>query len=1666
MAASEYIAIRIMTIDFTMAKPIPAMDQTTTPFAPLNVTLQRVPIIRIFGATPWGQKACVHVHQVYPYFYIPYEGSLDSDELQLFICKLGININRAVALSLGCKSEDLSRQQHVAAIIPVKGVPFYGFHASYRYFLKIYIVQPNLMKRIAGLLASGAVLRQKFQPYESHIAYLPQFFIDHNLLGMGYMRIRRVQFRLPITDIERPNAPPSSIYYREDNIPTSMKWPIDFTSGPDRHSWCELEFDILAIDILNRTSIAERPTMPLVQANRNLAANDETKLVPSLASIWESEANRRLKLGLNPTPAIPKQTEDRLEPEPWYNENLLREILDRSVQESTPKTHEASPEGRDLNHQSLFATLSDDGILTAFESVTALYHGGVGTKRRLPALSRINSGEDAHLVEAADWMTNMTQAKPEIVASSKLEVDEAAILQTQKAEEEEAKVSCSGEEREEHAESESEGDANYENEEDAYDEPESSEIWWQEMQGNQPVHDSDVQDSLPVLMQLDGHDDIEDSSDEDRRSRKRKRSISNVRSLYQTPQPAKSEVLEGSRKSSLKKSSRSTAGRVSFADTSSPTSNRLHSDLNHKSKWSIPQFPPPVPVGTTYFTSSIMEMWSPDSVKELESWNIDDEAPLVSSPTDVREEQQALSTEAFDFGAESPPSTSTASFPPHQVANDRTVPELVAEPTNFLSSVESLQSQLSRGSPSVISQTARFRGYFELGDLAPMTAFNGTETLNEAVDAKRRVNFATNAALTNGSEKSLERERNIWTMASQPPSVERVRVWLASNSTAGTLSQNERERIRREKMAPQIEGPTPKNKFGFKYSQLRSGALSHELEHLVLFSLEFHAQTRKNYLPDPLHDAVNTIFYCIQSDEEERFPRNGQKEGYHVGIITILDCFPVKTTGISGFVVDTVESELALFTRLVEIIREVDPDILVGYEIHSASWGYLIDRAHSALNMDLASCISRVLFGAKTKVNEEENEYGFQHDSALYASGRIFLNVWRLLKSELTLTSYTLENTVFHALHERIPKYSHETLSRWYGQSAVTRWRVLRYYLQRVQLNIRLLDDTSKISRTSEFARVYGIDFFSVISRGSQFQVESIMARITKPENFIMISPTPTMIREMRAIDCLPLILEPESRFYNNPMAVLDFQSLYPSVMIAYNYCFSTCLGRVNSIGKPHKFGCMGELSVPMEVVAALKDHITVSPNGLAFVKPSIRRGVLGRMLTEILDTRFMIKEAMKTYKNDKALLRILDAQQLSLKLIANVTYGYAGASFSGRMPCSDIADAIVQTGRASLEMAMRVVQQNPQWGGRVVYGDTDSMFVNLPDMSKEKAFQVGHTIAKEVSRKTAHPMKLKFEKIYLPSVLLTKKRYVGFMYESVDDEQPAFDAKGIETVRRDGCPAVAKMMEQSLKILFRTRSMADLKAYLYRQWSKLMMDEVSYNDFIIATAVKMGHYRGNGPPGAQLSKARMQKDSRAEPQYGERVPYLVTQSGIQKTIASSSYHPLDVLKDPSLKLNSTYYIKQKIIPALERVFKLVSIDLRTWFDEMPRVYKAFSAHEEQTVTLATRRLQTIDRFYAARVCIVCDGPSNEQDFCASCQTHPKETLAIVSHKLRELERKHSVLQELCRSCEGMDPAAADPIVACESVDCPVLFARVQAANRMRTTGPRLNRALAACLEI
>jgi DNA polymerase zeta len=257
-------------------------------------------------------------------------------------------------------------------------------------------------------------------------------------------------------------------------------------------------------------------------------------------------------------------------------------------------------------------------------------------------------------------------------------------------------------------------------------------------------------------------------------------------------------------------------------------------------------------------------------------------------------------------------------------------------------------------------------------------------------------------------------------------------------------------------------------------------------------------------------------------------------------------------------------------------------------------------------------------------------------------------------------------------------------------------------------------------------------------------------------------------VASQEALEFIPLVFEPQSGVYTDPVAVLDFQSLYPSMIIAYNLCFSTCLGRLDPLRVRHEGQGivakpkLGVLPYPEETtVRALSDvadrfgraealRCFVSPSGAVFVSRRVRCGVLPRMLHEILQTRFMVKAAMKKYRDRPVLQRVLNARQFALKMVANVTYGYASASFSGRMPMAELADAIVSTAKRTLTNAVaRVHEDTAPWApGEVVYGDTDSLFVCLRGRARDDAIRCGQAIAKRVTADNPRNVVLKFDKV------------------------------------------------------------------------------------------------------------------------------------------------------------------------------------------------------------------------------------------------------------------------------------------------------------------------------
>ncbi|KAK9464313.1 hypothetical protein V1512DRAFT_278509 [Lipomyces arxii] len=1443
----------------------------------------KLPVIRVFGTCDSGQTVCAHIHGVYPYMFVEYTAALDRRSVDQYTWQLYAQINDALRNSYAQPSRT-DRANYVANIVLCKAVPFYGFHVGWRYFVKIFMLNPKVMTRLADLFRDGSVCSLPTEVYEAHNPYLAQFMTDFNLFGCGWIQLSDVKFRAPVPQPEGLNQIKPFEW-------TAASIGRHQMSSCGRASYCELEIDVQAQRIMNRSQIHELELHNDFIERLNPIPSD-FKFMRSMAELWKDERSRRtLKRGAKKEKGKQVGTE-RKRPE-WRNAEDFKNKLEVLIRADLERKSNLSMDNY-VSHTEFKAKVPN-----AFDVVDAM---------ALPDKFDPTSTLSSQNYEQSFWET----------------VDAADI----------AKLDAET--------------------------------------GGGKVQFAEAE--FPASQKLLKRKNIQSSSSE-----------SHEVSAWTT-----SSDLQGSKSRSMKEFANVTK---SFNQRSSPLRSTSMTDFGRKVKHADPRF---------------YSQDNPQNKKRRLQSSADSDTKTVS----------ILSSRTFSESGEDQAEKMTRTIAAAFQIKDRLciVAKMPLKPHNVLDSLE------EHGFPRIVYQEPYYSNSADVP--ARPREYAGREFRLKSLTAPYLPAFSAGLLVSESAEGESSFRK--WQIAVKPPSFSTVKRWIDqlndSHVVAGRLSQ--------------IEGPTQKSASVPK----RQKAYNLTPTSMSVMSLEVHVSTAPGMAPNPAKDEVTFVVYNFQPAATQH------KRTGHVGIVVVSDDADASARLSKMYDSDmlvVVFDELDLLNHMIAVVRDLDPDVFAGYDVQSASWGYMIERAGARYDYDLSNEFSRII-EVKPPDAVRFDRWGYTHASTLKITGRHVLNLWRLLRGSVNLLGYSLQNCAFEVLKKRVPFYSNDDLTHWFSSKQSGQMlRVIRYYSLRTQLNLEFLKNQETIERTSEQARILGVDFQSVISRGSQFKVESLMFRIAKAENLMLFSPSKRQVGRQNALEYLPLVMEPKSDFYTSPVVVLDFQALYPSIMIAYNYCYSTCLGRIEPWLGRNKLGVL-DLDLPDGLLGVLKDHLTVSPNGLVFVKSAIRRSLLAKMLTEILDTRVMVKNEMQS-SEDESLKKLLNNRQLALKFIANVTYGYTSASFSGRMPCAEIADAIVASGREMLERAIELINGTEKWGAEVVYGDTDSLFVHLPGKSKQQAFEIGRQISECVTGLNPEPVKLKLEKVYLPCVLQTKKRYVGMMYERADQVEPVFDAKGTETVRRDGTPAEQKIEAKALKILFRTADLSQVKSYFQTECDKIMRGNVAIMDFCFAKEVRMGTYAGLLPPGAMISARKMQVDPRAGPQYGERVPYVVIAGPVGARLVDRCVSPETLLTDANMMLDAEYYITKNLIPPLERIFNLVGANVKSWYDEMPRVLRV----PQQS---GSGKRQTIHSYMKSSACVVCSaecdsngGGSGGDGMCMSCRTDIAKSTYVLKGRARESESAVRKLEDVCRTCTG---AAGAQTIACVSNDCPVYFARVKAMAR------------------
>ncbi|KAH8759500.1 hypothetical protein F5883DRAFT_606566 [Diaporthe sp. PMI_573] len=1690
--------VRQNCIDFYQATPTKYDPRLRNDIRPDQLSRQpKVPVIRIFGSTQTGQKVCTHVHGAFPYLYIEYTGSLAPEDVGAYIHCLHLSIDHALAVSYR-KDTYSDHAKYVARITLAKGVPFYGFHVGYRFFLKLYMFNPIVMTRLADLLHQGVIMNRKFQPYEAHLQYLLQFMCDYNLYGCDYLESTKVKFRSPVPQYSEGDESSLHLWHSQSVSPANIT--EDYTLP--RVSHCSIEVDICVQDILNRKMVKERRLHhDFTEKVHPVPAS--MKLVHSMAGLWRDETKRRKRRmhitnpGSSPFPpeVLVSMSADPRESQPqgWVHEEEYAEdikklgLLQPVPFEETVNTMLQSVE--DLFPQNLLSSLGQSSQL-ARQDQNPSDNVVVDEKGVLAATQESDADlfpddSDEELLQGV----TLSQRASEQTEGSKVETaqaEQATLKMTIN------KLSTSGA-------SVGRVGRGYMSTSTGYAVPQ-------------------IVDGLPQGVCFSGQrtgqlpalsvtEELIDAADRDGLTSKNPLTQAGLKSVSLPSKRPNEPSIESSNskrpkidstiaptlsatapahgdgRNSERRPSTNTQRQVRFQSSQTAKNSRNGTTFRREDYQSL-GFPvvggPNDPTTKLRLSQQSSSQRSDDAGADKKLYKLSSSAEDASPITSSSEKSHAHMS-----------STSSSKTPVSNTAQAQSPTILSGTRASWIfvldhpppSAADVCATMQDNSLPDVIYQDAFYSQEKDVP--ARLREYAGREFRLEGISLPFLPDFdatgqspATYVLSVEGNPNTKRQTELVYQKKSWQCS---LRSWeIAEPPPTFTFATQ-------KPFLSQILGATPQNKHGFKYSQKkRTTSVQDEAQYMSTMSLEVHVNSRGRLVPNPEEDEIQCIFWATKSDENSQ-DGSQSPDSTLAGIVVVSENGEMAQRIRRHTTVEVVEepSELDAMVRMIEIVRTHDPDVLAGFEVHGSSWGYLVERARHKYDYNLCDEFSRMKSQSHGRFGKEADRWGFNTTSTIHVTGRHMINIWRAMRGELNLLQYTMENVVWHLLHRRIPHYSWRTLSDWYTSGRHRDLaKVLRYYITRTKIDIQILDENELIPRTSEQARLLGVDFFSVFSRGSQFKVESIMFRIAKPENFVLVSPSRKQVGGQNALECLPLVMEPQSAFYNSPLLVLDFQSLYPSVMIAYNLCYSTFLGRIVNWRGTSKMG-FTEYKRQERLLELLQNYINITPNGMMYTKVEIRKSLLAKMLTEILETRVMVKSGMKQDREDKTLQQLLNNRQLALKLLANVTYGYTSASFSGRMPCSEIADSIVQTGRETLERAIAYIHSVEKWGAEVVYGDTDSLFIHLKGRTRLQAFDIGNEIAKAITDMNPRPIKLKFEKVYHPCVLLAKKRYVGYKYESRDQVRPDFDAKGIETVRRDGTPAEQKIEEKALKILFETADLSQIKSYFQNQCDKIMRGQVSVQDFCFAKEVRLGTYSGKGPPppGALISTKRMLEDPRAEPQYGERVPYVVITGGPGARLIDRCVAPEDLLNNDHVTLDAEYYITKNLIPPLERIFNLVGANVRQWFDEMPKVQRVRRVGAQAPGPAGARKKFTLESYLHSASCAVCgakvkvnnsnnNNNGRQEDgkdvaLCRGCRRDTAGSMLQLQTRLNTEERRYMEVVKVCQSCAALSPLDNVP---CDSKDCPVFYTRRKQEARLRSergiVDPVLKRLAAAAGEL
>ncbi|POY71963.1 DNA polymerase delta subunit 1 [Rhodotorula taiwanensis] len=792
---------------------------------------------------------------------------------------------------------------------------------------------------------------------------------------------------------------------------------------------------------------------------------------------------------------------------------------------------------------------------------------------------------------------------------------------------------------------------------------------------------------------------------------------------------------------------------------------------------------------------------------------------------------------------------------------------------------------------------------------------------------------------------------------------------------------------------------------------------------LRILSFDIECAGRKGIFPEAEIDPVIQIANMVT--------RQGDSKPFIRNIFTLNTCAHIVGSEVLEF-----KREQDLLSKWRAFVEEVDPDLIIGYNTSQFDIPYLMDRA-KALRVTDFPFFGR-LKGVKTEVKEthfSSKAYGTRDSKETNMDGRLQLDILQVMQRDYKLRSYTLNSVCAHFLGEQKEDVHHSVITDLQNGNAESRRRLAVYCLKDAYLPQRLMDKLMCFINYIEMARVTGIPFNYLLSRGQQIKVISQLYRQALKTGYVI----PALKQEGSDEQYEgATVLEPEQGYYDVPIATLDFASLYPSIMQAHNLCYTTLL----------------DARIAQTLGLREDEDYVKTPNGDLFVKEHKRKGLLPTVLQDLLSARKRARAELKQEK-DPFKRAVLDGRQLALKISANSVYGFTGATI-GKLPCLPISMSTTAYGRQMIDTTKKEVEgryntaNGYDYDATVIYGDTDSVMIRFGCPDLETAMKLGAEAAEYVTSKFIKPIKLEFEKVYFPYLLISKKRYAG-LYWTKPDKYDKMDTKGIETVRRDNCRLVVTVIDTCLRKMLIERDVKGAENYAKQVISDLLQNKVDLSQLVITKALAKADYAAKQAH-VELAERMKKRDAGSAPAMGDRVAYVIIKGTKDARAYEKSEDPLYVLEN-NIPIDTKYYLENQLSKPLMRIFEPIMGERAS---SLPRFHLPLRRTDNACLSVAGDHTRTVTiiaptsgglmSFAVKRVtCLGCKTPLKpnalNQAVCNNCRPKTAELHAKQVALTSQAETAFARLWTQCQRCQG----SLHQDVLCTSKDCPIFYMRKKA---------------------